>query len=155
MPMYDSHYYSISKEYHRAKYVVRAQVIRETWLGEDGQEKALEPPFQNGATRPWGFDPYVGAYYFVKVLQTYKGHPGAELQLFSENSTARFWLDVGSEYILFVTEASFEPPIAMKLTTDNCGNSTSMKEGLSALRQVEGLSRRRSSARAEPKLKVP
>lgn len=70
---YDPKFYSVPKEWTRSKYVVKARSVREIWLGEDGKEKPLKPPFQNGAPRPWGFDPYIGAYYDVVVLQAYKG----------------------------------------------------------------------------------
>ena len=110
-PSYDPQYYSVDHEFRRATYVIKAKVIRETWLGDDGKEKALQPPFQNGGSRPWGFDPYLGAYYDVQVETPFKGKPPLDLRLFSENSTARFWFDVGSEHVLFVTEETFDQPI--------------------------------------------
>ena len=139
-PDYDPHYYSVSHEFQRAKYVVRARVTRETWLGEDGTTKPLTPPFQNGAPRPWGFDPYLGAYYVVKILHAFKGDPSAELRLFSENSTARFWFALGSEHILFITEESFDPPIGEALTIDTCGNSAAIQKAHATLRAIERLS---------------
>ena len=139
-PDYDSHYYSISHEFHRAKFVIEARAIRETWLGEDGKAKPLKPPFQFGGARPWGFDPYMGVYYDVEVLKAFKGNPGARLRLFSENSTARFWLADGKAYLIFVTEEPFEQPIGRKLTIDNCGNSAALRTARSALRKVESLS---------------
>jgi hypothetical protein len=139
-PNYDPDYYSISHEFRRAQYVVKARVDRETWLGEDGKAKPLEPPFQNGGPRPWGFDPYMGAYYDVEVLQAYKGLPARLLRLFSENSTARFWLDVRGEYVLFITESDFDQPVGQQLTIDTCGNSSSLKKGQATLRAIEKLS---------------
>jgi hypothetical protein len=68
----------------------------------------LKPPFQYKAPRPWGFDPYIGAFYDAEVVQVFKGKPAAQLRLFSENSTARFWLGVGDEFIMFVTEELFD-----------------------------------------------
>ena len=141
LPNFDAKYYSISHEYRRAKYVARARVVRETWLGEDGKPKALKPPFQNGNPRPWGFDPYVGVYYDVKVTRSFKGAAPGELRLFSENSTTRFWLDVGSDVVLFVTEEPFDEPIGTQLTVDTCGNSAlSDKSGpmLSRLARLAG-----------------
>ena len=44
LPNYDPNYYSISHEYKRSKYVVKARVVRETWLGLDGKPRALETP---------------------------------------------------------------------------------------------------------------
>lgn len=142
-PGYGPAYYSVSNEFRRSKYIVKARVVREIWIGEDGKEKPLQPPFQNGAARPWGFDPYAGAYYDVKVLQVFKGSPKPELRLFSENSTARFWLDVGSDYILFVFEGSFDPPIGGELTIDNCGNSAAITNAQATVHSLEELSKSR------------
>jgi hypothetical protein len=52
LPSYDPKYYSVSREFRRSKYVVKARVLREIWLGYDGKEKPLQPPFQKGAPRP-------------------------------------------------------------------------------------------------------
>jgi hypothetical protein len=79
MPQYDPDYYSVSKELARSQYVIVGRVIAETWLSEDGKPKALQPPFQDGRPRPWGFDPYMGAVYDVKVLRVIKGELGPQL----------------------------------------------------------------------------
>ena len=52
-----------------------------------------------------------GAWYDVQVTTTFKGKPPLRLRLFSENSTARFWLNKGERYLLFVTEEAFDPPV--------------------------------------------
>jgi len=139
LPNYGPNYYSVSHEFLRSKYVVKAKVIKETWLGEDGKEKTLQPPFQNGGPKPWGFDPYAGAVYEVRVEDSFKGYAPATLRLFSENSTARFWFDVGSEQVLFVSQENFDPPIGDSLTIDTCGNSLSLPKAhvlLKALRRL-------------------
>ena len=121
-PGYKPDYYSVAEESQRAEFIVEVRSRKETWLGEEGKPAPLKPPFQNGAKRPWGFDPYVGAYYDVEVLRTYKGNPPRRLRLFSENSTARFHLWVGKTYLLFLTEASW-PGDNNLYTVDTCGNS--------------------------------
>jgi len=113
-PDYDPEYYSVSHEFSRSPYVVKARVIRETWLGDDGKPKALHPPFQDGARKPWGFGSYAGAYYDVKVQQVFKGEPKPELRLFSENSTARFWLDVGYDYWAAVARSPIRKSSCMR-----------------------------------------
>src|SRR4051812_4380573 len=85
LPNYDAHYYSVPHEFRRAKYVVKAKVVGETWVGEDGNAKSLQPPFQNNGPMPWGFDPYSGAYYRLRVEGTFKGKPPSYLTIFSEN----------------------------------------------------------------------
>ena len=137
VPGYDRDYYSVSKELARSRYVVVGRVVSETWLGEDGKPKALEPPFQDGRPRPWGFDPYAGAVYGIKVLRVIKGRPSRQLTLFSENSTARFWLDVGDDYVFFISEESFEAPIGRRLTIDTCGNSARMANAKEVLRRLD------------------
>jgi hypothetical protein len=122
-PGYNPHYYSVAKEFERSKYVVVATMDRETWLGEDGKPKPLKGPFQYGAKRPWGFDPYAGAYYDLRVQRSFKGAAPSHLRLFSENSTARFWLTHGVSYLLFLSGARFDPPMRYQLTIDTCGNS--------------------------------
>jgi len=136
LPGYDPDYYSVSKELARSRYVVVGRVVSETWLGEDGKPKALQPPFQGGRPRPWGFDPYIGAVYDIEVLRVIKGRPGPRVALFSENSTARFWLDVGGEYLFFISEETFDEPIGRRLTIDTCGNSASSEKAKEVLKRL-------------------
>ena len=136
LPGYDPDYYSVSKELARLRYVVVGRVVSETWLGEDGKPKALQPPFQDGRPRPWGFDPYVGAVYDIKVLLVIKGQPGPQVTLFSENSTSRFWLDVGGEYLFFISEETFDQPIGQRLTIDTCGNSAPAAKAKEILKRL-------------------
>ncbi len=139
LPNYDPKYYSVSHEFGRAKFVVTATAVSETWLGEDGKEKPLEPPFMNGAPRPLGFDPYLGAYYEVQIRQAFKGTPPSLLRVFSENTTARFWLKTGGDYLLFIDEGTFDV-IGNQLTLDTCGNSADIANAHKALREVRKLS---------------
>jgi hypothetical protein len=144
-PHYDPKYYSAAHEFRRSKHVVEGRAVREVWLGDDAKEKPLEPPFQFGGRRPWGLDPYMGAYYTIEVVRVFKGNPPDFVKLFSENTTARFWLNVGDEYILFITEREFSDPdtgapIGMQLTTDNCGNSRPLQGADKLLRSLEHLS---------------
>ena len=122
LPSYDPHYYSVSHEFHRSKWVVEARVLKETWIGEDGKDKALEPPFQNGSLRPWGFASYAGAFYDLRVERAFKGSPPLTFRVFSENSTARFWLKRNEKILAFVSSENFEAPIGKQLTLDTCGN---------------------------------
>jgi hypothetical protein len=140
LPNYDPAYYSVPKEFARAKYVVRAKSIKEMWIGEDGKPTTLKPPFLNGGSTPLGFDPYLGAYYDVEVVETFKASPPKQLRLFSENSTGRFYLDVGREFLLFVFDEVFDPPIRRALTADNCGNSAYTDKAQSAIKILRQLS---------------
>ena len=122
LPNYDPGYYSVSHEFRRSQWVIKAKVTKEMWIGEDGREKPLYPPFQNHFPRPWGFDPYLGAFYNLRVEQSFKGKPPPLIRVFSENATERFWLKEGQEIIAFVSAENFEAPIGKQLTLDICGN---------------------------------
>ena len=143
LPGYDPGYYSVQKELARSRYVIVGRVVAETWLGDDGKPKPLHPPFQGGGARPWGLDPYAGAVYEIKVLRVIKGRPGPKLALFSENSTARFSLDIGGEYLLFVSEGTFDDPIGRRLTIDTCGNSAPLASAKEVLKLLAGRSKGR------------
>ena len=93
----------------------------------------------NGAPRPLGFDPYLGAYYEVQIREAFKGAPPSLLRVFSENTTARFWLKAGSTYLLFIDEGTFDM-IGNQLTLDSCGNSANIANAHKALREVRTLS---------------
>jgi hypothetical protein len=131
--------YSVNKEFKTSKYVVLVVAERETWLGENGKPKPLKPPFQSGASRPWGFDPYMGALFDVRVKKSFKGSTPRHLRLFSENSTARFWLQPGRSYLLFVSPAPFDRPLGTQLTVDTCGNSGTLKGNSKLLRKLRSL----------------
>lgn len=145
-PNYDPRYYSVSREFKRAKYIVDVRTVREVWLGEDGKPKPLKPPFQFGYPRPWGFDPYYGVIYTVEVVSAYKGDPPDWLRIFSENTNGRFWQKVGKRYILFLTERNFDnsgygqPRLGSQLTVDNCGNSAWLPEARKLEKKLEALS---------------
>jgi hypothetical protein len=79
----------------------------------------------------------MGAVYDVKVLRVIKGKPGPQLSLFSENSTARFWLQVGGEYLLFIVEDTFDEPVGRRLTIDTCGNSASAAKAKGVLKRLD------------------
>ncbi len=132
------YYYSVPKEFGRARFVIEGVVTNETWLGEDGKPKRLSPPFNSHQNRPGGITaPYMGAWYDVQVTRSFKGKPPTRLHLFSENSTARFWLNKGERYLLFVTEEPFDAPVGRALTADTCGNSARINRAL--LRKLQSL----------------
>jgi hypothetical protein len=82
----------------------------------------------------------MGVYYDLRVLHIFKGSPKTTLRLFSENSTGRFWLQDGSDYVLFVYEETFDPPIGVKLSADNCGNSADISHAQATIHALQTLS---------------
>jgi hypothetical protein len=136
------YYYSVPKEFGRARFVIEGVVTNEVWIGYDGKLKRLSPPFNSRENRPRGLAaPYMGAWYDIQVTKTFKGKPRPRLRLFSENSTARFWLNKGERYLLFVTEEAFDAPVGRALTADACGNSAKANPSLS--RKIQALAPRR------------
>ena len=142
LPSYHPDYYAVPKEFGWSKFVVEAVVTSETWLGNDGKPKPVTAPFGSGDKRPWGLAaPYVGAQYDVRIIRSFKGQPPAQVRLFSENSTARFWLNKGERYLLFISDEVFDEPIGQAMTIDTCGNSARFNRALAG--QLEALSARR------------
>lgn len=137
-------YYSVAKEFDRSTYVATVHVTKEVWIGEDGKPTKLHPPFLNGGSQPLGFDPYQGAFYEVDVLKAYKGAPNPKLRLFSENTTARFPMGVGDDYLVFLFPEQTDG-LGSQLGLDNCGNSGPLKYGARALRAVRGLAKQGGS----------
>ena len=82
--------------------------------------------------------------YDVEVVRVFKGRPPHHIRLLSENTTARFPMDPGKEYLVFV---SHSPMVEMagkeKLPgdyVDNCGNSGAIEDVGRAIRAVKELS---------------
>ena len=54
------YYYSVPKEFGRARFVIEGVVTNETWIGDDGKPKRLSP-LNSREKRPWGLAaPYRG-----------------------------------------------------------------------------------------------
>lgn len=115
---------------------------------------------QEYASTPWVFigratasrdvpdpdDPefYNWTIYDVQVVKVFKGKPPHHIRLLSENTTARFPMDHGKEYLVFVSHSpTAEMAGKEKLPgdyVDNCGNSGSVEEAGATIRVVKGLS---------------
>jgi hypothetical protein len=82
--------------------------------------------------------------YKVEVVKVFKGKPPRYVQLLSENTSARFPMDPGKEYLVFVSHSPMvEKAGKEKLPreyVDNCGNSGAIEEAGATIRVVEGLS---------------
>jgi hypothetical protein len=74
-----------------------------------------------------------GYIYTVKVKEKIRGNVADPLILFSENSSGRFPMSVGIEYVLFVYEA------LGRTMVDNCGNSGPLSEKKDVARTVRRL----------------
>jgi len=75
-----------------------------------------------------------GTTYSVHVEEVLRGSPAKIVRLFSENTSGRFPMQVGGEYLVFVDEE------LDRLQVDNCGNSGELPEKaetLAALRKMK------------------
>lgn len=72
-----------------------------------------------------------GTMYTVRVEKQFRGRPSPTLELFDENSSGRFDMTVGTQYLLFIYQDNG------RMVVDNCGNSGVLSKSGRALRQVE------------------
>jgi hypothetical protein len=85
----------------------------------------------------------MGAFYTLHVGRVFKGNPPPTIRLFSENSTARFWLFPGDRLVAFVSKDRFDPPIGRQWTIDTCGNSREARNERSLVRRILAATRKR------------
>lgn len=74
-----------------------------------------------------------GWFYRLRVQKIYRGPVRKSITVYTENSSGRFPLDVGRQYLLFAYLFQGE------LTIDNCGNSALLSEAKDFIRQLEQL----------------
>ncbi len=77
-----------------------------------------------------------GTYFTLRVTENLKGHPELRVEVFSENTTARFPMDVGASYLLFVDRQRSEVTNSSEFVIDSCGNSGLAKTQQKVLAQV-------------------
>lgn len=119
---------SVTEEYQQAQFVVVGRATHERHVFSE--------------TDPDEFDWTI---YDVEVVQTFKGAPPHTIQLLSENSSARFPMDAGKTYLLFISrmpmvEREGDETLPADFV-DNCGNSEPMEapdERLKAVSRLAG-----------------
>jgi hypothetical protein len=77
-----------------------------------------------------------GTFYSVKVAQTLKGNPSNRVELYSENSSGRFPMRIGVQYLVFADYGIFEAISGKRLAINNCGNSAPLSKALAILRKL-------------------
>ena len=121
---------SVPVEFKDAAFVVIGRV-----LGERRISSADDP------------EGYAWTIYDVQVLETFKGKPPRALHLLSENTTARFPMDKGETYLLFVSRSSSVEMAGNerlpKDYVDNCGNSATVREAADKIKALRALSNAR------------
>jgi hypothetical protein len=91
-----------------------------------------------------------GIFYSVEVVEVLKGSPSHSLQLYSENSSGRFPMEIGAQYLVFAEYGVFEGIRGRQLAINNCGNSTPLPEGNKALETVRRLTRGLTNRWSQP-----
>ena len=74
-----------------------------------------------------------GTFYSVKVAETPKGSPSKRVELYSENSSGRFPMRIGVQYLVFADYGVFEGISRERLVVTNCGNSAPLSKAHKAL----------------------
>ena len=82
-----------------------------------------------------------GTLYSVDVAEALKGRPPHKLELYSENSSGRFPMEVGVEYIIFADYGVFEGIRGRQLAVINCGNSAPLPKGNKTVETVRRLTK--------------
>lgn len=135
--------YSVRGEFRRADIVAIVRAESVIWLDEQRRPTKLRKPLAFGNT-PGGFDPYIGAYYAVRLIEAFKGNPPTRFRIFSENTTARTPLRMGKNLLLFISRSRSTDAYQRigDLTVDNCGNSALASKAAREVRLVSRLANR-------------
>lgn len=80
-----------------------------------------------------------GTYYTLLVTENLKGHPELRIIVFSENTSARFPMDAGSSYLVFVDRERSEVTKTLEYVISNCGNSGPKQKSGKMLAKVRKL----------------
>ena len=119
---------SVDAEFKEAPLVVTGRVI--------GERNISSPDDPKG---------YAWTIYTVQVLKTFKGRSAPSLRLVSENTSARFSMDMGKTYLLFVTHSRMSEMAGQERLpmdfVDNCGNSGLVSDAGAAMKAVGELSK--------------
>ena len=111
-------YPTVKKEYRISKFVLIGKVVadRKTTAGPKDDD------FLDGDT------------YEIVPIRSFKGQTNSRLDVFSENSSGRFPMEMNGKYLLFLYEDQG------RLIVDNCGNSDLISDAKKAAAEVAKLS---------------
>jgi hypothetical protein len=82
-----------------------------------------------------------GTFYSVAVEEFLKGTPSKTVELYSENSSGRFPMQVGMRYLVFADYGVFEGVSGRHPAINNCGNSAPLSKAQKALATVRKLTK--------------
>jgi hypothetical protein len=112
---------TIKQEYASSKYVLIGKVVSDHKTAAAAESK--------------GNDFLDGDAYQVDSTRTFKGQPNNPTEIFSENSSGRFPMQMKASYLVFLYEDSG------RLMVDNCGNSGLVSHARKTILEVTALSR--------------
>jgi len=127
-------YPSIGREFRSSRAVVIGTVISEREVPNDATKHIDD-----------------GTKYKLKIVKTYRGTLPNTFEVLSENNSARFPMEPGKSYLLFV--GSYEGT----LEVDNCGNSDLLSKAHAVQKKVQSLAAAdaTSGPRAAPEKYLP
>jgi len=105
---------SVVQEYNKSYLIFIGEVISEKETEESG-------------------DYYDGTTYTLRIIELIKGTKRQFVDIFSENSSARFPMKIGNKYILLVYESDG------RIEVDNCGNSGKLPQQDGVLKTLREL----------------
>ena len=111
--------YSVPAEYQRSEAVISG-VVTDAHLVPDKED----PESSSGIS------------YTIKITHSFRGSLHVKTTIYSENSSGRFPLELGTEYVLFLSKQGHE------FVADNCGNSGPYYEKKSTVAAIEKLARK-------------
>ena len=97
--------------------------------GYDALHKSVKAPFD--VPESGGY--YEGKEYTVQVKEIFKGKPNKKINIFSENTSGRFPMEIGKTYVIFLHQELGRYQI------DNCGNSGLLSEKQATVKSVRQL----------------
>ena len=112
--------YSVRTEYERADAIVTGVVV----------SAQIQPNKED--SDPESFD---GVYYKIQVTRSYRGPFRSTVTIYSDNSSGRFPMEIGSGYLLFLRSNHHY------LSANNCGNSGLLIDSAKVVSSVEQLQR--------------
>ncbi len=115
--------YSTRAEYNRSEAVLVGSVLSDRNMPES--DKTDTPG---------------GTFYLVRNLETFRGTLGRTVEIFSENSSGRLPMRMGTSYLLFLYRQQGV------LSADSCGNSGRLANKAGKLREVRQLAKSKHSS---------
>ena len=87
-----------------------------------------------------------GNFYTIHVKDVLKGRLPNLIQIYNENSSGRFPMEVGVSYLVFASKQVFEGIEGPRLAINACGNSGTVEESGNILAAARKLKKQRNQA---------